>query len=334
MVLGLEMIRPQNVEVDQDTLTNTFGKFLIQPLERGYGSTIGNSLRRVLLSSLSGAAITGVRVDGALHEFSALPDVREDLTELILNLKQVRIKMHGKGPEEIELEVKGEGVATAGDFEGSSNIEVLNPQLVLAHIGKGGVLKITAIVEQGRDFRSSEENKNADWPLGTIAIDSIFSPVIKVNFDVSNARVGQRTDYDKLVMEVHTDGSVKPLDSISIAANLLQDQLSIFGSVSLSEHGSQAEQTAGEAVGGSLNPLFRQPIQDLNLQNRSVNSLLADGIMFVGDLVRLSEDELMRVKNLGKKSQQEIISCLESLGLSLGMEIEGWPPAELTEKSS
>lgn len=328
MVAGLEMIKPQEVAVEEGTLTDTYGKMTIQPLERGYGHTLGNALRRVLLSSLTGAAVTGVEVDGAVHEFSAIKDVKEDVTELILNLKQMRLRLHGEGPQEIKLEVKGPGVATAADFEGSPNVEILNPDHVLAHIGKGGSLKLRAIVEVGRGFRTSEDNKNPDWPIGRIAVDSIFSPVRKVNFDVSNARVGQRTDYDRLVLEVETDGSVTPVDALSIAANVLQDQLAVFAGVSAKGATSVATAASG-SVAGALNPLFLRPIRELDLQNRSINSLESAGIHFLGDLVELTETELADVKNLGKKSLVEVKELLDGLGLTLGTKIDGWPPAQL-----
>lgn len=324
MLTGPEMIKPQEVDVDGASLTDVYGKMTIQPLERGYGHTLGNALRRVLLSSLSGAAISGIEVDGALHEFSQVPDVREDLTELILNLKQVRIKMHGEGPEEIKLVVKGPGVATAGDFEGSQNIEILNPGHVLAHIGEGGSLRLRAVVENGRGFRTADEIKDPDWPIGRIAIDAIFSPVRKVNFEVSNARVGQRTDYDKLVFEITTDGSVKPVEALSIAANLLQDQLSIFSAVKAS-----SASAGGKSVAGAVNPVFLKALRDLDLKNRSVNALHGAGIHFLGDLVQMTEAEIGAISNFGQKSLEEVHALLESMGLALGMKIEGWPPAQL-----
>lgn len=327
METGLEMIKPQETVVEEETLTETFGKITVEPLERGYGYTLGNALRRVLLSSLTGAGITGIEVEGAVHEFSSLADVREDLTELILNLKQVRIKLHGDGPEELTLDVDGEGVATAGDFEGNQNVEVLNPKQILAHIGEGGNLKIRAIVRQGRGFLSAEENKDPEWPLGRIAMDSIFSPVRKVNFEVSNARVGQRTDYDKLVFEITTDGSVKPVEALSVAANILQEQLGVFAATATSQEGAGAG--AGETVGGSVNPVFMKPIRELDLQNRSINSLEAAGIGYLGDLVQMTETELTAVKNFGKKSLSEVKELLDEMGLTLGMKIEGWPPKQL-----
>jgi DNA-directed RNA polymerase subunit alpha len=326
MVTGPEMIKPQEVDVDSSSLTDVFGKMSIQPLERGYGHTLGNALRRVLLSSLSGAAITGIEVDGALHEFSQVPDVREDLTELILNLKQVRIKMHGEGPEDLTLVVKGPGVATAGDFEGGHNIEILNPSHVLAHIGEGGSLRLRARVETGRGFRSADDIKDADWPIGRIAVDAIFSPVRKVNFEVANARVGQRTDYDRLVFEIQTDGSVAPVEALSIAANLLQDQLTIFSAVKAS---AAASHGGGKTVAGAVNPVFLKALRDLDLKNRSVNSLHGAGIHFLGDLVQMTEAEIGAISNFGQKSLEEVHALLESLGLALGMKIEGWPPAQL-----
>lgn len=325
MVTGPEMIKPQEVDVDTSSLTDTFGKMTIQPLERGYGHTLGNALRRVLLSSLSGAAITGIEVDGAVHEFSQVPDVREDLTELILNLKQVRIKMHGEGPEDLTLVVKGPGVATAGDFEGSHNIEILNPKQVLAHIGEGGSLRLRARVESGRGFRSADDIKDPDWPIGRIAVDAIFSPVRKVNFEVANARVGQRTDYDRLVFEIQTDGSVAPVEALSIAANLLQDQLTIFSAVKTAPSAAQG----GKTVAGAVNPVFLKALRDLELKNRSVNALHGAGIHFLGDLVQMTEAEIAAISNFGQKSLEEVHALLESLGLALGMKIEGWPPAQL-----
>lgn len=331
MTTGHEMIKPQDVEVENATLTDTYGKMTIQPLERGYGYTLGNALRRTLLSSLTGTAITGIEVDGAGHEFSSIPDVREDLTELILNLKQVRLRLHGEGVEELKLEVKGPGVATAGDLEGGSNVEILNPQHVLAHIGDGGKLRLRAFAESGRGFRASEEGRDPDWPVGRISVDAIFSPVRKVNFEVTNARVGQRTDHDKLVFEITTDGSVSPVDALSVAANILQDQLSVFSAVKPGVGGSDS---VGQTVGGAVNPVFLKALRDLDLQNRSINSLEAGGINYLGDLVQLTEAQLTAVKNFGKKSLEEVHELLETLGLTLGMNIEGWPPKQLERPES
>ncbi|RMF14926.1 MAG: DNA-directed RNA polymerase subunit alpha, partial [Candidatus Dadabacteria bacterium] len=247
---------------------------------------------------------------------------------LILNLKQVRLKMHGEGPEELLLEVSGPGVATAADFEGSSNVEVLNPDFVIAHIGEGGTLKIRAIVEAGRGFVPAEENKNPDWPIGRIAVDAIFSPVRRVNFDVTNARVGQRTDYDKLVLEIDTDGSVSPLDALAIAAGVLQEQLAVF-SGSIATSGAAESVSGSSSVAGAINPVFMRAIRELELQNRSINSLESAGIYYLGDLVQLSDTELSAIKNLGPKSQAEIKELLDELGLTLGTAIEGWPPQQL-----
>jgi len=328
MVLGIEMIKPEGIEVEDATLTPEYGKLTVEPLERGYGYTMGNALRRVLLSSLTGAAVTGVEVEGALHEFSSIPDVREDVTELILNLKQVRFKMHSAGPETLTLDVKGKGVATAGDFETNQNIEVVNPKHILAHIGEGARLQLRVIVETGRGFRAGDENQNPDWPLGTIGVDSIFSPVRKVNFEVSNARVGQRTDYDKLVFEIHTDGSVTPQDALAIAAGTLQDQLSVFSGLATS---SGAGAQASEAVAGSLNPVFLRPVKELELQNRTLNSLESAGISYLGDLVQMTETAVSSIKNFGKKSLSEVKELLDEMGLTLGMKIEGWPPASIEQ---
>lgn len=316
MLTGPEMIKPQEVDVDGASLTDVYGKMTIQPLERGYGHTLGNALRRVLLSSLSGAAISGIEVDGALHEFSQVPDVREDLTELILNLKQVRIKMHGEGPEEIKLVVKGPGVATAGDFEGSQNIEILNPGHVLAHIGEGGSLRLRAVVENGRGFRTADEIKDPDWPIGRIAIDAIFSPVRKVNFEVSNARVGQRTDYDKLMLDVTTDGSVDPKDAVAQAAEILIRQLAIFTDLEkiegFGETASEVETEIPQARG-----MENFPIEELELGVRSYNCLKRVGIETIGDLVSKSENELAAIPNFGKKSIEEVKETLSAHGLTL-----------------
>jgi DNA-directed RNA polymerase subunit alpha len=321
-----DLIKPKRLDVEDRNLTATYGKFVGEPFERGFGITIGNSLRRILLSSLQGAAISAVKLKGVLHEFSTIPGVREDVTDLILNLKEVRLKLHDGLQDTARIEAKGEGVVKAGDIKAGPNVEILNPDLHLATLSKEGKLEVDLTIKVGRGYVPAERNKDDEAPVGTIPIDAIFSPIRKVNCTVTNARVGQRTDYDKLNLEVWTDGSVRPDDAVAYAARILQDQLSIF--VNFEETPESAE--APEQRHPSLNENLFRSVAELELSVRSANCLQNAGIKYIGELVQKSEAEMLKTKNFGRKSLNEIKEILHEMGLDFGMHIENFPPrAEL-----
>lgn len=315
------LVRPSMLQVDQDTLTDSYGKFEARPLERGYGVTIGNSLRRILLSSLQGAAVTSVKIDNVLHEFSTIPGVREDIANIILNIKEIKLKHHADSVETITLDVAGEKDVTAADIKTSQNIEILNPELHIAHLGPEGKLKIEMTVKLGKGYSPAERNKDEDMPIGTIPVDSIFSPITKVNYNVTNARVGQRTDYDRLVMEVWTDGSVKPDDAIAYSAKILKEQLAIF--INFDETVEPEEEETVEE-GPRLNPNLYRKVDELELSVRSANCLQNANIKYIGELCQRSESEMLKTKNFGRKSLNEIKEILTNMGLSLGMQLEGF----------
>jgi DNA-directed RNA polymerase subunit alpha len=320
-----ELIRPKRLEVDEKSLTPTYGKFFGEPFERGYGTTIGNALRRVLLSSLEGAAIVGVRVKGVLHEFSTLPGVREDLTDIVLNLKEVKVKLHDGAVEETaHISLRGEREVTAGDIQADPKVEILNPHQHVATLAKDAELDMELVVRTGRGYVTAERNKREDDPVGTIPLDAVFSPVVKVNFTVTNARVGQRTDYDRLVLEVQTDGSVRPEDAVAHAARILQQQLAIF--INFEEQPSTAPGEERRDASFSDN-LFR-PVDDLELSVRSANCLQNADIKYIGELVQKSEQEMLKTKNFGRKSLNEIKEFLHEMGLSLGMRLDNFPSRE------
>ena len=321
-----DLIKPKRLEAEDRNLTPTYGKFVGEPFERGFGITIGNSLRRILLSSLQGAAISAVKFKGVLHEFSTIPGVREDVTDLILNLKEVRLKLHDGVLDTARIEAKGEGVIKAGDIKAGPNVEILNPDLHIATLAKEGKLDAELTIKVGRGYVPAERNKDEDAPVGTIPIDAIFSPIRKVNCTVSNARVGQRTDYDKLNLEVWTDGSVRPDDAIAFAARILQDQLAIF--INFEETPESAE--TPEQRHPSLNENLFRSVAELELSVRSANCLQNAGIKYIGELVQRSEAEMLKTKNFGRKSLNEIKEILREMGLDFGMQIQNFPPrAEL-----
>ena len=317
-----DLIRPRALDKEFDTLTPTYGKFTCEPLERGFGITIGNSLRRVLLSSLQGAAITAVRIDGALHEFTTLPGVVEDVTDIILNLKEVLIKMTDAGPRSIRLEKRGEGPVTAADINCPDGVYILNPRHHIATLAGDAKLGIELTVQMGRGYIPAERNKAAVTTVETIPIDSLFSPVRKVNYTVTNARVGQQTDYDKLTLEVWTDGSVAPDDAVAYAAKILKDQLTIF--INFEELPEPEEETEADEDLKAFNENLNRPVEELELSVRSANCLQNANIRYIGQLVQKTEAEMLKTKNFGRKSLKEIKEILSSMGLSLGMKIEGW----------
>jgi DNA-directed RNA polymerase subunit alpha len=320
-----ELIKPKRLEVDEKSLTPTYGKFSGEPFERGYGITIGNTLRRVLLSSLQGAAIVAVRIKGVLHEFSTVPGVREDVTDIVLNLKEVRVKLHdGSQEETARIQVRGERSVTAADIQAGPRVEVLNPNQVIATLAKDAELDVELVIRVGRGYVPAERNKREDDPVGTIPIDAIFSPITKVNFNVTNARVGQRTDYDRLVLEVHTDGSVRPEDGVAYAARIFQEQLGIFVNFEEEPYHTPGE----ERVEAPLNENLYRPVDDLELSVRSANCLQNADIRYIGELVQKTEQEMLKTKNFGRKSLNEIKEFLQEMRLSLGMRLENFPSRE------
>ena len=316
-MLWSDFQKPKKLDYDPETLTPNYGRFIAQPFERGFGTTIGNALRRVLLSSIEGAAVTAVRVEGVLHEFSSLTGVVEDMTDVVLNLKQIPFKLHGEGPKTLYLEKKGPGIVTAADFEEDPDIEILDSTAHIATLSKEGSLKLEARLKRGRGYVVADRNADSDLPLGYIPIDSIHSPVRRVNYHVEGARVGQMTDYDRLIIEVWTNGAVSPQEAVSLAADLLSDHLRIFSS--FEARGEQAEEVAAPEVDPRLAEKLAKPIEELDLSVRSANSLKNANIRTLGDLVQRTEREMLSTKNFGRKSLDEIKDVLASLGLSFGM---------------
>jgi DNA-directed RNA polymerase subunit alpha len=314
--------------VEKETLTPFYGKFIAEPLERGFGITIGNSLRRILLSSLQGAAITSVKIEGVLHEFSTIPGVREDVTEIILNLKEVRLKLHTEGPKLIRVKAEGPKELKAGDIITGDAVEILNPDHHLATLSKDAKLSMEMMVKMGRGYVPAERNKDESQPIGTIPIDAIFSPIKKVNYTVTNARVGQITDYDRLTLEVWTDGSIDPEEAVAQAAKILKDQLSIFITFEEEEE-EETSQTEEQQETEKFNENLLRSVDELELSVRSANCLKNANIKLIGDLVQKTEAEILATKNFGRKSLNEIKEILASMGLSLGMKLENWPPKKL-----
>jgi len=325
-----DLIRPKRLEVEKETLTPFYGKFTAEPFERGLGITIGNSLRRLLLSSLQGAAITSVKIDGVLHEFSTIPGTKEDMTEIILNLKEVRLKLHTEGPKTIRVKAEGSKVLKAGDIITGDAVEILNPDHYIATLSRDGKLAMEMVVKVGRGYVPAERNKEENQPIGTIPMDAIFSPIKKVNYTVTNARVGQITDYDKLNLEVWTDGSLNPEEAIAHAAKILKDQLSIFITFDEEEEVEMSYSEDEEEKEGVNENLLRS-VDELELSVRSANCLKHANIKLIGDLVQKTEAEILATKNFGRKSLNEIKDILTEMGLNLGMKLENWPPKKSEE---
>jgi DNA-directed RNA polymerase subunit alpha len=316
-----DLIRPKSLSVEQETLSPTYGRFVCEPLERGFGITLGNSLRRVLLSSLQGAAITAVKIDGALHEFTSVPDVVEDVTSIILNLKEVVVRAHSPRTHIVRIEKDGPCEVKASDIQTNDQIEVLNPDHVICTVSKGGRFSAEFTITVGRGYVPSERTKQPGQPIGTIAIDALYSPLRKVNYTVTNARVGQMTDYDKLTLEVWTDGSVKPQDAVAYAAKILKDQLTIFINFEEEPEATSSVKEEDEPLNENL---FRS-VEELELSVRSANCLQNANIHLIGELVQRTESEMLKTKNFGRKSLKEIKEILADMGLSLGMRIDNWP---------
>ncbi len=320
-----DLIRPKAlIEEDRDAHTDFYGKFVCEPLERGFGITIGNSLRRVLLSSLQGAAITAVRLDGALHEFTTIDDVKEDVTDIILNLKEVVFQAGEAKRYTLKLEKEGPGAVLAEDIrtDAAAGIRVLNPKQHVATVSRGGKLSMELVVGMGRGYVPAERNKDPNMAIGWIPIDSLFSPVRKVNYTVTNARVGQMTDYDKLTLEVWTNGAVRPRDAVAYAAKILKEQLQIF--INFQEH-DEVTSAPRSSEAPPLNENLFKSVEEFELSVRSANCLQNANISYIGELVQKTEADLLKTKNFGRKSLKEIKDKLAELGLTLGMHIENWP---------
>lgn len=314
----IEFEKP-NIDCLEVNEIENYAKFVCEPLERGYGMTIGNSLRRILLSSLPGAAITSVKIDGVVHEFSTIPDVVEDVPEIIVNLKSVRLRMHENEEKTIKIDFKGEGEVKAGDIVTDSSVEVLNPDLHIATVAKGGHLQMEMTVERGRGYNVADKNKKPNQAIDVLPIDSIFTPVKKVNYSIENTRVGQTVDFDKLTIEVWTDGSLKPYEALSLAAKVMTGHLELFIDLSETAKNTQVMVEKEESKKGKV---LEMPIEELELSVRSYNCLKRAGIATVDDLANKSEADMMKVRNLGKKSLDEVINKLHSLGLDFKYEEE------------
>ncbi|MEP9367076.1 DNA-directed RNA polymerase subunit alpha [Xanthobacter sp. VNH20] len=322
-----ELIKPEKLQVTAGRDPKRLATVVAEPLERGFGMTLGNSLRRILLSSLQGAAVTSVHIDGVLHEFSSIPGVREDVTDIILNIKDIAIKMQGEGPKRLVAKKNGPGVLTAGDIQTVGDIQVLNPNLVICTLDDGAELRMEFTIDTGKGYVAADRNRPEDAPIGLIPIDSLYSPVRKVSYKVENTREGQILDYDKLTMQIETDGSISAEDALAYAARILQDQLEIF--VNFEEPKRESESTAIQEL--PFNPALLKKVDELELSVRSANCLKNDNIVYIGDLIQKSETEMLRTPNFGRKSLNEIKEVLASMGLHLGMEVPGWPPENIEE---
>lgn len=318
-----DLIKPKALDVDKESLTPTYGKFVARPLERGFGITLGNALRRVMLSSLQGAAITAVKIESVLHEFTSIPDVTEDVTEVILNLKEVRFKMLDTEQATVFINKDGPGDVRASDIITGEQVQVLNPDQHVATLGKGAKFKAEIVVRRGRGYVPAENNKTEDMPVGWIPVDSFFSPIRKVNYTVTQSRVGQRTDYDKLALEVWTDGSVMPEDSVALGSKILKDQLSVF--LNFIEEPEPVEMAKEESK-PEFNPNLYRSVDELELSVRSANCLQNANIKYIYELVQKTEAEMLKTKNFGRKSLNEIKDILSEMGLSLGMKLDGFVP--------
>jgi len=327
-----ELITPERLEVTEETHSESYGRFICQPFERGFAATIGNSLRRVLLSSIRGAAITSVRIDNALHEFTTIDGVHEDIAEIILNLKQVRLKLNGPETTSVVLEKVGSGEVTAGDINGGVSVEVMNPDQHICTITGDTTFRAELEVQWGKGYVPAEQNKKEDQAIGVIPIDSAFSPIIRIEYVVSSARVGQRTDYDRLTIEVETDGSVRPENALAYAAKILKEQMSIF--INFDEDAAKApDKVEGEGDDIVYPPFLDKNVEDLELSVRSANCLKNADIQYIGQLVQKTDAEMLKTKNFGRKSLNEIKALLAEHDLTLGMKAEGWKAPDEAEEN-
>ncbi|MGN6464325.1 MAG: DNA-directed RNA polymerase subunit alpha [Rhizobiaceae bacterium] len=320
-----ELIKPNKVEFSSKGKTMT--TLVAEPLERGFGLTLGNALRRVLLSSLRGAAVTAVQIDGVLHEFSSISGVREDVTDIVLNIKEIAIKMEGDGPKRMVVRKQGPGIVTAGDIQTVGDVEILNPDHIICTLDEGAEIRMEFTVDSGKGYVPAERNRAEDAPIGLIPVDSLYSPVKKVSYKVENTREGQVLDYDKLTMTIETDGSVTGEDAVAFAARILQDQLALF--VNFEEpHKEQPQEQVTELA---FNPALLKKVDELELSVRSANCLKNDNIVYIGDLIQKTEAEMLRTPNFGRKSLNEIKEVLAAMGLHLGMEVPDWPPENIED---
>jgi DNA-directed RNA polymerase subunit alpha len=323
-----ELIRPMKPEIDPGHDPERHAKIIAEPLERGFGMTLGNSLRRVLLSSLQGAAVTNVHIDGVVHEFSSIDGVREDVTDIILNIKQIALRMHGEGPKRVVLKKSGPGVVTAGDIEETADVEIVNKDLILCTLDEGAEIRMEFTVNTGKGYVPSDRNRPEDAPIGLIGVDALYSPVKRVSYKVENTREGQVLDYDKLILEVETDGTITPEDAVAFAARILQDQFQIFINFEEAVEARPAEDDKPEL---DFNPALLRKVDELELSVRSANCLKNDNIVYIGDLIQKSEAEMLRTPNFGRKSLNEIKEVLAQMGLHLGMEAPNWPPENIED---
>ncbi|QJQ32267.1 DNA-directed RNA polymerase subunit alpha [Sphingomonas lacunae] len=332
-----ELKKPTGLEVKPGSDARRKATFVAEPLERGFGLTLGNALRRVLLSSLQGAAITSIKIENVLHEFSSLAGVREDVTDIVLNVKQIALKMEGEGPKRLQLSATGPATVTAGDISVTGDISVMNPELVICHLDDGATLNMELTADTGKGYVPASNNRPADAPIGLIPVDSLYSPVRQVAYKVDNARIGQELDYDKLSLTVETDATVSPEDAVAYAARILQDQLAVFvhftdAAVESPRIGlAAAPASSDETDTNQLNRFLLKKVDELELSVRSANCLKNDNIIYIGDLVQKTEAEMLRTPNFGRKSLNEIKEVLSSMGLRLGMDIPGWPPENIEE---
>ncbi|MEX0590796.1 MAG: DNA-directed RNA polymerase subunit alpha [Xanthobacteraceae bacterium] len=322
-----ELIRPEKLQVAAGPDSKRVATVVAEPLERGFGLTLGNALRRILLSSLQGAAVTSVHIDSVLHEFSSIPGVREDVTDIVLNIKDIALKMQGEGPKRMVVKKQGPGQLTAGDIQTVGDVQILNPDLVICTLDDGAELRMEFTINTGKGYAPADRNRSEDSPIGLIPVDSLYSPVRKVSYRVENTREGQILDYDKLTLSIETNGSMTPEDALAFAARILQDQLNIF--VNFEEPRREIEAPAIQEL--PFNPALLKKVDELELSVRSANCLKNDNIVYIGDLIQKSEAEMLRTPNFGRKSLNEIKEVLASMGLHLGMEVTGWPPENIEE---
>jgi len=322
-----QLIKPNGLDVRPGADPQRQASITAEPLERGFGLTLGNALRRVLLSSLQGAAITAVQIDGVLHEFSSVAGVREDVTDIVLNVKGVAIRMETEGPKRLQLRAEGPGEVRAESIQETAGIEILNPDHVICHLDEGASLHMELTVETGKGYVAADKNKSEDAPIGLIPVDALFSPVRKVSYKVEPTREGQVLDYDKLTLSVETDGSVSPDDAVAYAARILQDQLGVF--VNFEEPDGASRSDEAEEIG--FNPLLLKKVDELELSVRSANCLKNDNIVYIGDLIQKTEAEMLRTPNFGRKSLNEIKEVLTQMGLHLGMDVTDWPPENIED---
>jgi DNA-directed RNA polymerase subunit alpha len=320
-----DLIKPEKVEFKAEG--KTVATVIAEPLERGFGLTLGNALRRVLLSSLRGAAVTALQIDGVLHEFSSIPGVREDVTDIVLNIKEIAIRMEGDGPKRMVVRKQGPGTVTAGDIQTVGDVEILNPHHVICQLDEGAEIRMELTVDTGKGYIAADRNRSEDAPIGLIPVDAVYSPVRKVSYKVENTREGQVLDYDKLILRIETNGAISGEDAVAYAARILQDQLQVF--VNFDE--PQREMAEAPVAELSFNPALLKKVDELELSVRSANCLKNDNIVYIGDLIQKTEAEMLRTPNFGRKSLNEIKEVLAAMGLHLGMDVMDWPPENIED---